>query len=282
MTVWEIRLAGITISVSATSGPAADLVALALSAMQAEPVTNATGIELSLDYQDEHWLLEDTLGQQRRSLTQPGDVIYHLTDRIVFHVADKATDVHCLHAAAVGHNGRALVVPANSGAGKSTFVAWLVANGFDYITDELILLNNEGGLSGIARPIQIKRHGMHAIEPLLSDMSSVLVGDFANALPISSLGGQPAQTAHTLAGFIFPQYRNGQAYGFEKLTSADAGMRLMANHVNARNLEGHGFSEMMRVIRNTSCFELEYGGFDTLPKEFKQLLMELMTRSDSV
>ena len=50
----------------------------------------------------------------------------------------------------------------------------------------------------------------------------------------------------------------------------------MANHVNARNLEGHGFKAMMQMIRNTNCYALEYGGFDCLPNDFSQQLKTLV------
>lgn len=286
MARWLIDLAGVKLTVKAKDGPARDIVELALSAMQTERVKTTYGIKLTVKHSDEGWELIDHSNNLRRKLTQPGDVIYHLTDRIVFHVADKAKDVHCLHAAAVANNGHALVIPANSGAGKSSFTTWLVANGFDYLTDELILvdektrLGDKAQLDGIARPIQIKAHGLDAIDHLFQDRSLVQKGQFANALPVACLGGtQVAASKQTLSVFVFPKYQQGSTYSFEKLSGAEAGMRLMANHVNARSLAGHGFRAMMNLIRNTPCYSLDYGGFDTLPADFTEQLITLLGAS---
>ena len=277
MSRWLIDKAGVKLTVKAKSGPASDLVALALAAIPTEEVNSTRGIKLSVKHDDDGWELTDHATKLRRKLTEPGDVVYHLTDRIVFHVADKAADVHCLHAAAVTKHGGALVIPANSGAGKSSFTTWLVANGFDYLTDELILVSDEGKLDGIARPIQIKAHGLDAIDHLIRDKSLVQKGKFATALPVACLGGvQLAAAEQQLSLLVFPRYKKGADFSFEQLSSAEAGMNLMANHVNARSLEGHGFKAMMKLIRSTPSYSLEYGGFDKLPADFPAQLERLL------
>lgn len=276
MARWLIDMAGVKITVRAKAGLARDVAKLALSAMRAKRVSHTQGIELRLTYKDRQWELIDRSNNLRRKLSHTGDVIYHLTDRIVFHIADKAHGVHCLHAASVAKGEGALVVPANSGAGKSTFTTWLVAQGFEYLTDELLLANDNGELDGVARPIQIKFHGLAAIEHLVSRPELVQKGKFATALPIDSLGAKHVEESKQLRAFVFPKYRKNAKFSFAKLSSAEAGMRLMANHVNARNLEGHGFRAMMNLIRNTPSYSLDYGGFDTLPDDFSSQLEAIL------
>jgi hypothetical protein len=281
MARWLIDMAGVKITVRATLGPARDVAKLALASMRHERTNSTQGIELNLTFKDGVWELLDRSNKLRRKLDQAGDVIYHLTDRIVFHLADKAKDVHCLHAAAVAYGENALVVPANSGAGKSTFTTWLTASGFEYLTDELIMLNSMGMLEGLARPIQINIHGLAVIDHLLVNPELVQKGKFATTLPVQSLDGKSASEPKKLALFIFPRYQKGADFCFEKLSSAEAGMRLMANHVNARSLDGHGFRVMMKLIRNTPCYSLEYGGFATLPSDFSSQLEALLTQPTS-
>lgn len=277
MARWLIDKAGVQLTVKTNSEAATDLVAGALKDMGAELRKTTRGIKLSVEHEEGAWHLCDHSNNLRRKLKEAGDLIYHLTDRIVFHIADKAVDTHCLHAASVASGANALVIPANSGDGKSSFVTWLVANGFAYLTDELILVNSEQQVQGIARPIQIKAHGIEAVEHLFKDKSLVHAGKFANAVPIDTLAGSLSeQPFHKLRLFIFPRYQAGAAYQLTPLSSGEAGMRLMANHVNARSLEGHGFREMMAIIRNTPCYALEYGGFDTLPADFAKQLGSLL------
>jgi len=276
MTRWLIERAGIQITVRAKSAASKQLVEAALAGMRAVKVNKAQGVKLTVGGKAEDWQLRDHSNDVRRKIAHAGDLIYHLTDRIVFHVADQANNKHCLHAASVSQHNNALVIPANSGAGKSSFTTWLVAQGFDYITDELILVGEEQMIDGIARPIQIKPHGIAAIEHLLDSPDSIYTGNLANAVPISSLGGEISESAeHRLSLVIFPQYKKGLEFSFTQLSSADAGMRLMANHVNARNLEGHGFRAMMQLIRQTPCYALEYGGFNKLPLDFVEQLKQL-------
>jgi len=278
MSKWLIERSGIKITVNAKTSDAEDLVLAALHALSLKSVKTAQGIRLSVDQADEQWLLADRASKIDRKIKQTGDLIYHLTDRIVFHLADKVEDAHCLHAAAVAHNDLALVIPASSGSGKSTFTTWLVANGFHYLTDELIIIDKQRHISGVARPIQIKSHGVDAVMPLITKSEHLFPGKLANAVTVEALGGVVSELpCHRLATMIFPKYSKDADYNLTKLSSAQAGMNLMANHVNARNLEGHGFREMMAIIRNTPCYSLKYGGFEKLPSDFASQLKAILT-----
>lgn len=274
---WSIDMAEVQLTISVEGDKSIALVDLALSAMKPENVFCASAIQLSVKDKNDGYELIDHADQVQWQLGKPGDLIYHLTDRIVFHLADKSKGVHCLHAAAVAKNGRAIVIPANSGAGKSTFTTWLVTQGFDYLSDELILIDAAYKLMGVARPIQIKQSGLQAIDKLVKCKDQVQPGDFATALPISCLGSEVRKMEpQALSMFIFPHYLKGAEFSFQKLSSAEAGMALMSNHVNARNIEGHGFSAMMKLVRRTPCFSLEYGGFTTLPPNFTEQLSTIL------
>lgn len=288
MARWLIERAEVQITVKTPSGKgksskskeANELIEIALGSMQAERVKKTRGIKLTVKHDEGQWHLNDHKTKLKRKLNQPGDLIYHLTDRIVYHLANSAQGVHCLHAASVSFEGRALVIPANSGAGKSSFTTWLVANGFDYLTDELILIDTKRQIQGVARPIQIKPHGIDAIQSLLQEPDQVQPGKLANAVPISSLGGSASpHIKHDLAVMVFPKYKADSGFELVKLSGAEAGMALMGNHVNARNLEGHGFREMMAIIRQTPCYSLNYGGFDELPDDFAQQLRNLISEN---
>ena len=142
MSIWLIERAGVELTINLKSSAAETLLESVMSAMGAEQVRRKRGFRLVVGGDSGAWELNDRHAKIERKLKLDGDLIYHLTDRIVFHIADNAEGVHCIHAAAVAHGDGVLVVPARSGAGKSTFTAWLVHMGFDYLTDELILINS--------------------------------------------------------------------------------------------------------------------------------------------
>ncbi len=277
MSRWLIERGGIQITVNAKSAEAEELVLTALSAMRPQQVKISQGIKLAVNFTDQQWILRDNTSNLHRKIKHPGDLIYHLTDRIVFHIADKSDSAYCLHAASVSVGEHALVIPANSGAGKSSFTTWLAANGFTYLTDELILVDKGHRICGVGRPIQIKSHGLKAVTSLLVNPELVFSGKLANAVTVEALNGQASElTSHRLAMMIFPQYNKDSDFELKQLSSADAGMSLMGNYVNARNLEGHGFREMMAIIRKTPCYSLEYGGFDKLPTDFASQLTAML------
>ena len=62
-----------------------------------------------------------------------------------------------LHAGAVGWNGRSILIPGQSGAGKSSLTAWFVDKGFAYLTDELAILTADGAVAGLSRALMLKR-----------------------------------------------------------------------------------------------------------------------------
>ncbi len=229
---------------------------------------------------DNGWWVKDTCKDQNvnKKNLQVGDFIFYLSDRLVFHCADKIRSAHCLHAAAVVHNDLSIIIPAKSGSGKSSLTCWLLSKGFDYVTDELILIDESASFESVLRPIQIKRHGIEAIEPLINDREEVYSGKVVNALGPAVFGSNVSQKKkHKLSLFLFPQYKAKSKYEFKRLSSAEAGLVLMGNNVNARNHPTHGFKELMSLVRSTPAYALNYGGFDQLPDDFIEQLISICT-----
>ena len=275
MSLWILERLGQKVSVQFTSDVCVDDVFGALfSDFQLSATNQVEGALLQVKSQGDEWVINDSkLGETKRVNTA-GDLVYFLSDKIIYHMIDRIDVGHCVHAACVTKGDRAFVMPADSGSGKSSFTCWLVANGFDYISDELTIFLDSGKISAIPRPIQIKRHGIAAITPLLSDSSHVLEGDFANAISAKALGGKCSELNEwQLSGIIFPQYIEKSKFSYEPVATASVAMQLMGSHVNARNLDSHGFRFMTQVARTTPAFKLEYGGFDKLPDEFTKMIL---------
>jgi hypothetical protein len=271
----RVDYAGVRITVTSESESAEPLVRLALADMNASEVREVGGTHLTVGGRQGAWRVTDHANARSRSPRTSGDLIYHLTDRLIHHVALAASRHHCLHAAAVSHRGRALIMPAGTGSGKSLLTAWLVASGFEYLTDELILVDDGYGIGGIARPIQIKRRGLPIVSQLIDKGKSVIPGTRSNSVPVAHLGGRSSSVVrHALGLVVFPEFKQGSGYELSPLTAAAAGMKFMSSHINARNLEGHGFRPLMEMVRTTRCYALKYGGFEKLPADFASRLRE--------
>ena len=70
---------------------------------------------------------------------------------------------HRLHAGAVARNGQGILLPGPSGVGKSTTVAALALNGFEYCSDELALVGPDARLRPFPRIISLKEGGWRQI-----------------------------------------------------------------------------------------------------------------------
>lgn len=260
--------------------------------------SKAEGIEITYGFDDDAqdseraWWVHDQHSEpaiNKRQL-KSGDFIFHISDRLVFHCADKIGNLHCLHAAAVAKDDLAIVIPAKSGSGKSSLTCWLLANGFDYVTDELIMVGESGYFESVRRPLQIKSHGIEAVKPLLanypkgddgtaltSEQQGYYAGNWANAIPPSSFGAKISDhPKHKLAMFLFPKYQADVDCNFDRLKQAQAGLVLMGNNVNARNHPTHGFGELMAIVRAVPSYYLNYGGFDKLPNDFAEQLESIL------
>jgi len=275
MSLWSIERLGKKVSVTFSKGIDVDeLFGPLFADFQLHVAHQAEDVLLEVFAQGSGWVIADIKLGETRHVQTTGDLVYFLSDKIIYHLIDRIDIGHCIHAACVAKGEQAFVLPANSGSGKSSFTCWLVANGFDYISDELTIFLESGKISAIPRPIQIKSHGIAAIESLLSDRSQVLPGKFANAIAAKALGGQCSMLDEwQLSGMIFPQYSKEYEFSYESMDSASVAMQLMGSHVNARNLDSHGFRFMTEIARKTSAFKLEYGGFDYLPDSFTSMIL---------
>ena len=88
------------------------------------------------------------------------DALILLGGHMMIHVAEHAPEYVFLHAGVVAWEDRALLLPGQSHAGKSTLVAELVRAGATYYSDEFALLDSQGRVHRIyTRDIRMRRPG---------------------------------------------------------------------------------------------------------------------------
>ncbi len=85
--------------------------------------------------------------------------LIQLGGHLMIHVAEYAPEFVFVHAGVVAWQGRALLLPGVSHAGKSTLVAELVRAGATYYSDEFALLDSHGRVHPFARDLRIRRPG---------------------------------------------------------------------------------------------------------------------------
>ena len=104
-----------------------------------------------------HPTLSLWLGERRLYFGESAyQLAYILMNEVIFHCINYNSQQHALHAGAVHKGDKCFILPGKSGKGKSSVTAWLISNGFYYLTDELIFLSSDGKVIPLTRPINIK------------------------------------------------------------------------------------------------------------------------------
>lgn len=190
-----------------------------------------------------------------------GQTIHHLT-------ADYR-DGMAFHAAAVSRHGRSMLLPGRSGAGKTSLAAWLTANGFNYLTDELVFIErNTCRLDAFTRPLCVKERALLPIREAVHvdlEPDACLFAGGTIMIPHRLLNEEFVKESPQLAVILFPSYQSNAEPELVRLSKAQVGLALMEHLVNARNLSDHGFSEAIRLAQAIPAYRLTYSHFDQLP-----------------
>ncbi|MDK9707816.1 MAG: hypothetical protein OEL83_12275 [Desulforhopalus sp.] len=168
-----------------------------------------------------------------------------------------------IHAAAVLWGGKSILLPGKSGSGKSSLAAWLALQGCTYLTDELVLLTQDGLIGAFTRPISLRRATIKALSggTIGLDLSKCIAGAEGAMVPHRLLNPRWSAATPQLSCIIFPEFINNQPPVLTRLSKAQGCMQLLGCYVNARNFSGHGFSELAENCRNVVSYELKFGSF---------------------
>jgi len=169
-----------------------------------------------------------------------------------------------IHAAVVERQGRAMILPAPPGSGKSTLCAGLVSRGWRLLSDELTLLRLQDGLiEPFPRPVSLKNESIAiighfapqaVIGPVTRDTSK---GAVAHLKPPTDSVARAREAAQP-AWVVFPRYRPGDPLQLSPVSKASAFMRVAENAFNYSVLGPKGFNALAQLMDLTECFELNY------------------------
>lgn len=128
---------------------------------------------------------------------------------------------------------------------------------------------SDQAVEGLRRPFNVKTRGLHVFERLAGGSLSrdaetrddvrTLAGPVGTLVSFASGDDtQAAPTRSPLRALVFPRYDSRATTQCEPLAGAPAGLQLMGSLLNARNLEGHGFSAVTALARSIPSYRLDY------------------------
>jgi len=233
-------------------------------------------LEISQDRSDSYRLSRDD--KQIYAGDSLAALANSLMDTSIYNLADKCSSGLLFHAACLSWKGRGVILPAQSGHGKTTLSAWLLSNGFDYLTDELVYLPlNSLRAMCFGRPLNVKYGAREIIDELLGDNrddASIIEGPIAMLVPPRLFRAENQPVEPEVSMIFFPRYRADTEFNLEKLSPAQTGMSMMSCLVNARNLPGDGFKATVDLARQVPAYSITYPDFDGVLGTITGLLEE--------
>lgn len=182
-----------------------------------------------------------------------------------------------LHAAALERDGRAVLLPAPPGSGKSTLCAALTHTGWRLLTDESVLLDlDTGRVTGPARPVSLKNASIDVIRRFCPEarlnppVHDTLKGTVSHMSPPRASVERAGESAEP-AWVIFPLYRKGAPAQLVERSPAESLTGLIDNAFNYAALGARAFHGLGGLSDRVRTFEFVYGDLDEAMDVFEGL-----------
>ncbi len=154
------------------------------------------------------------------------------------YVALHAPDRVFVHAGAVAHRGRAIVLPGMSFAGKTTLVAALVRAGATYLSDEFAPLDADGLVHPYPKPLSVRDE--HEVQ---------------HDHDVSSIGGVAGDRARPIGLVVATSFSPGAQWSPRRLTPGEGLLALLSHTVAAQTRPPQVMAFLRRASESAKFLE---------------------------
>jgi hypothetical protein len=170
-------------------------------------------------------------------------LLEHFSSELMVHVSDHAPDRVFVHAGVVGWQGKALVLPGASFAGKSTLVAELVRAGATYYSDEYAVLDERGWVHTYARDLRMRTPG----------------GREQGALPVEDLRGCAGDGPLPVAQVVFTEYVASGRWRPEPVSAGMAALEMLRHAIPVRRTPVRVMATLAKVMETATAWRSQRG-----------------------
>lgn len=182
-----------------------------------------------------------------------------------------------MHAAVVERDGRAVILPAPPGSGKSTLCAALIHRGWRLMSDELALLSpHSGTVHALARPVSLKNASIDIIGRFAPGS---VFGRPAHDTAKGTIAPMKAPTEHVRRvseparprWVIFPRWVADAPALMLPRNKPSTVMAISRNTFNFAVSGRQGYQALLEAIDASDCFDFTYGRLDDAVRAFDAL-----------
>lgn len=185
-----------------------------------------------------------------------------------------------IHAAVIERDGRAAVLPAPPGSGKSTLCSGLIQRGWRLLSDELGLYDMETGqIHGMARPVNLKNASIDVIRAYAPDaimtepMPDTSKGTVCLMRPPAGSVARRREAARP-TWIVLPRYQRDAAPSMVDHSRARTFMLLADQSFNYDIQGAAGFQAIGRLVDQCRCLEFTYSRLEDADLAFQALSAE--------
>lgn len=275
MNDWQklvFRLLGCVVEIDCRDRPAAELIRADYAAMQFHH-----GAKPDLEYKV--WRRNGSQfcvarqGREPITAADEGELLFILEKELTIELQKIRRELYFLHAAALSLAGRALLIVAASGTGKSTTAWALLHHGFDYLSDELAPVALDSlRVQPYPHALCLKREPPLAYPlPVRSVRTSSTLHVPVTQMPSSAV----SQTMPLSAMFFLEYCPELEIPTARKITRAEAAVRLFVNALNPLAHEQDGLAGAAIIAQSAPSFHLKSAELGLTCELVKAILSEL-------
>ncbi|MCH9004542.1 MAG: HprK-related kinase A [Proteobacteria bacterium] len=178
---------------------------------------------------------------------------------------------HCflmLHSAVLERNGRALLLPAAPGDGKTTLCAGLAHRGWRILSDEFGLIRPDTcDMIPIPRPMALKNESIDIIREFAPDAyigpatPNTRKGTVAHVKPTEDSIARQSEAAPATM-IVFPRWVAEAELSLREMTKGEGFMRLATNAFNYELLGEAAFRTVRDIVTGARCYRLVYSDLE--------------------
>lgn len=157
-------------------------------------------------------------------------------------MARRAANWTFVHSGAVAIDGRVLLLPGRSHAGKSTLVAALLGTGASYCSDEFAVIDPAGRVHPYSRPLSLRS----PVRRVRAD----------------ALGGVVVTDSLPVAAVLFTEFVRDANFAMSPISSAEVALRLLTHCLGVRGRPAETMAALQAVGTNARGFVGRRGDAD--------------------
>lgn len=169
---------------------------------------------------------------------------------VINRAAIEAARQFAVHASVVGSGESLIAFPSDSGGGKSTLAAAAVMNGFSYLSDEALVLDDDGLVIPYPKPMALSRWSCEML-------GLEAPGGSEQLFTPQDLGGKTRTEHGRLTDLVITKY-GGSRFDLERRPSSEAVAQLIGKSFNHYLNPERAFKLATRVARGARVWNLSY------------------------